>query len=165
MARYSWIKGNVPSDLVVKQVYGIAFYHDGHILLRVEDNKYKLTGGKPEKYDKDFEETLKREYIEELNVELEDIYYLGYLLVEEENNEKYAQVRMIAKIKNFGKSKPDIDNGKTYQRFMANIKNTKKYLNYPDLAGNQLIDDAINMAKEKYKINFNINNNDNEYFI
>lgn len=44
---------------------------------------------------------------------------------------------------------------------MANIKNVKNYLKYPDLAGNQLIDDAINIAKEKYKLNFN----DTEYFI
>lgn len=161
MAKYSWIKESVPQNLVIKQVYGIAFSNEGNILLRGEDNKYKLTGGKPEKYDKDFEETLKREYIEELNIELEGIHYLGYLLVEEDNNEKYAQVRMIAKIKNIGESKPDIDKGKTYKRFMANIKNVKNYLKYPDLAGNQLIDDAISMAKEKYKLNFN----DTEYFI
>lgn len=104
---------------MVKQVYGIAFSNEGNIVLRVDDSKYKLTGGKPEKYDKSFEETLKREYIEELNIELEDIYYLGYLLVEEDNNEKYAQVRMIARIKNIGENKPDMDNGKTYKRFMA----------------------------------------------
>lgn len=161
MAQYSWIKENVPQNLIVKQVYGIAFSNDGNIVLREEDNKYKLTGGKPEKCDKGFEETLKREYIEELNIELEDVYYLGYLLAEEDNNEKYAQVRMIAKIKTIGENKPDVDNGKTYKRFMANIKNVKNYLNYSDLAGNQLIDDAISMAKEKYKLNFN----DTEYFI
>lgn len=148
MEKYSWIKESIPQNLVIKQVYGIAFSNEGNILLRGEDNKYKLTGGKPEKYDKDFEETLKREYIEELNIELEGIHYLGYLLVEEDNNKKYAQVRMIAKIKNIGESKPDIDKGKTYKRFMANIKNVKNYLKYPDLEGNQLIDDAISMAKK-----------------
>ena len=161
MTQYSWIKENVPQNLAIKQVYGVAFSNEGNILLRVEDNKYKLTGGKPEKNDKDFEETLKREYIEELNIELEDINYLGYLLVEEDNKEKYAQVRMIAKIKSIGEIKPDLDNGKIYKRFMANIKNVKNYLSYPDLAGNQLIDDAINIAKEKFKLNFN----DTEYFI
>ena len=57
MAKYSWIKESVPRNLAIKQVYGIAFSNEGNILLRVEDNKYKLTGGKPEKYDKDFEET------------------------------------------------------------------------------------------------------------
>lgn len=161
MVKYSWIKESIPQKLAIKQVYGVAFSNEGNILLRVEDNKYKLTGGKPERNDKDFEETLKREYIEELNIELEDIHYLGYLLVEEDNKEKYAQVRMIARIKSIGEIKQDLDNGKTYKRFMANIKNVKNYLKYPDLAGNQLIDDAISMAKEKYKLNFN----DTEYFI
>jgi len=68
---------------------------------------------------------------------------------------------LIAKIKNIGKEHPDKDNGKIYKRFMANQKNVKKYLNYPDIAGNQLIDDAINKAKIKY----NLDNNEEEYFI
>lgn len=161
MVNYIWKKEDVPHDIIIKQVYGIVFSSDGNILLRIEDNKYKLTGGKPEKYDKNYEETLKREYLEELNVELQDIYYLGYLLVDEGKSEKFAQVRMIAKVKNIGVVKPDMDTGKTYKRFMSNIQNVKSYLNYPDLAGNQLIDDAIDMAKEKYKINFS----DNEYFV
>ena len=109
MVKFIWIKNNVPDNLTVKQVYGIAFSDDGRALLRIEDNKYKLTGGKPE-LNETFEETLKREYVEELNVELEECYYLGYLLVEE-NNEKYAQVRMIAKIKNINDKRPD-NNGR-----------------------------------------------------
>ncbi len=161
MAKYTWIKKEVPKNLEIKQVYGVVFSDAGNILLRVEDNKYKLTGGKPEVFDSNLKETLKREYREELNIELKDIYYLGYLLVEENSNEKYAQVRMIAKIKKVGNIQPDKDNGKVYKRFMANKKNVKNYLKYPDLAGNQLIDDAILMAKEKYNINFN----DDEYFI
>ena len=68
---------------------------------------------------------------------------------------------MIAKIKNIGDIKPDIDNGKIYRRFMAKQINVKKYLNYQDLAGNQLIDDAINLANEKYK--FEVKNM--EYYI
>ena len=57
---------------------------------------------------------------------------------------------MLAKIKSIGEVNPDIDNGKTYKRFMVNIKNVKQYLNYPDVAGNFMIDDAIKLAKEKY---------------
>ena len=77
MANFTWIKNKVPDKLIVKQVYGIVFSDDGRILLRIEDNKYKLTGGKPEN-NETFEETLKREYIEEINVELEECYYLGF---------------------------------------------------------------------------------------
>lgn len=162
MIRYTWIKKYVPKNLLVKQVYGVAFSNDGKILLRIDNNKYKLTGGKPESSDNNFCDTLKREYLEELNIELEDIHYLGYLLVEEEK-EKYAQVRMIAKIKNIGNIKPDKDNGKVYRRFMSKQTNTKKYLNYQDLAGNQLIDDAIEKANQKY--NFEFKDEDEEYYI
>ena len=152
MVKFTWFKKELPTNLDIRQVYGIVFSDNGNILLQIDKNKYNLTGGKPELFDSNLEETLKREYIEELNIEIKDIYYLGYLLVEEDSKEKYAQVRMIARIKKIGNIRPDKDNGKIYKRFMANIKNVKKYLNYSGLAGNQLIDDAIKMAKEKYNL-------------
>ena len=160
MIKYKWIREDIEQGLNIKQVYGIVFDKDGNILLRVDDNKYKLTGGKPEDYDKNYSETLKREYIEELNVEIEDVQYLGYLLVEEDK-EKYAQIRMIAKIKNIGPIKPDIDNGKVYKRFMVKQENVKKYLDYQDIAGNEMIDDAIKIGNQKYDFNFI----DKEYYI
>lgn len=73
MANFTWNNSAVPHNLKIKQVYGVVFSDDKRILLRVEDDKYKLTGGKPEK-NESYEETLRREYIEELNIELEDIY-------------------------------------------------------------------------------------------
>lgn len=155
MSKYKWIKDEFPNNLEVKQIYGVAFSNDGKILLRIEDEKYKLTGGKP-KLDETFEDALKREYQEELNTEIENIYYLGYQRVDEENGTKsYAQVRMIAQIKKVNNIIPDIDNGKVYKRFLANFNNVKKYLNYNDIAGNQLIDDAITKAKKKYQFNIN----------
>ena len=160
MSKYLWIKSDVPKQLEVRQVYGIVFSDEGKILLRMDDNKYKLTGGHPEKKDNCFENTLKREFIEEINVELKEIYYFGYLLVEE-STEQYAQIRMIAKINKIGKIRPDLDNGKVYQRYMANQNNVNRYLNYSDLAGNQMIADAIKMANEK----FNFTYSDNEYYI
>ena len=54
MVKYTWIKKSVPKELLVKQVYGIVFSNDGNILLRVDNNKYKLTGGKPENSDDNF---------------------------------------------------------------------------------------------------------------
>ena len=148
MVNYIWYNGVVPNNIKVRQVYGIVFSDDGRILLRIEDNIYKLTGGKPEN-NETFEETLKREYIEELNVELDECYYLGYLLVEE-NNEKHAQVRMIAKVKNINENHIDPATGEMYGRKLININNIKEYLNYSDEAGNLMIDDAIKLAKEKY---------------
>ena len=151
MATFKWIKEKLPIDLEVKQVYGVIFSNDGKILLRIENNKYKLTGGKPER-NETFEETLKREYMEELNIEIDNIHYLGYLLVKEDNdNNPYAQVRMIATIKKINENRPDTDTGILYERFLANLDNVKKYLNYKDDAGNTMIDDAITLANQKYK--------------
>ncbi len=162
MAIYKWYKEEVPQCINIKQVYGVVFSNDGKVILRVDDNKYKLTGGKPEKTDASLEKTLQREYLEELNIIIEDVHYLGYLLVLE-NGEQYAQVRMIAKIKEIGNSRPDTDNGKVYKRFMAKQDNVKRYLQYTDLAGNQMIDDAIKLANKKY--NFDTTDNRREYFI
>ena len=145
MAKYTWNTSLVPNDVVVKQVYGIVFSDDFKILLRVEDGKYKLTGGKPEK-DESYEDTLKREYIEELNVELDNVSYLGYLLVEE-NDLLYAQVRMVAKIKKINDTCIDPAMGKTYGRELVDCNKVKDYLKYKDDAGNTMIDDAINMIK------------------
>jgi 8-oxo-dGTP pyrophosphatase MutT (NUDIX family) len=107
------MKCPVPEDLPVRQVYGIAFSNDGRILLRIEDGKYKLTGGRPESGES-FEETLLREYVEELNVNLVEAHYLGYLLVEEDGN-KYAQVRMIARIKDILENHIDIATEKSME--------------------------------------------------
>ena len=159
---YKWYyMENVPKNILVKQVYGIVFSDDGKVVLRVENGKYKLTGGRPEKEDNSLEDTLKREYLEELNIEIRDIKYLGYLLVCE-GNEKYAQVRMIAKINKIGDNRSDLDNGKIYKRFMSSQVSVKKYLKYEDLAGNKMIDDALDLANKNY--NFNIIDDD-EYFI
>ena len=148
MVKYTWYKNIVPDNLEVRQVYGFAF-DNNKALLRIEDNEYKLTGGKPES-NETYEETLKREYIEELNVELDDIHYLGYLLVED-NDKKYAQVRMIAKIKKINDIKVDPATNKIYSRELVNMDKIKEYLNYSDDAGNIMIDDAVDIAKHSFK--------------
>ena len=149
MPEYKWIKSDVPDVLTVKQVYGIVFSDNDRILLRIEDGAYKLTGGKPDDGE-DFEQTLKREYLEEVNTELDDCHYLGYLLVTEDSGEQYAQVRMIARIKSIGEARPDIDNGKMYGRELVPAESVKKLLNYKDEAGNTMLDDAIEAANKEY---------------
>ena len=57
MVKFTWFKDSVPVQLPVKQVYGIAFSADNRVVLRIEDGKYKLTGGKPENAET-FEEIL-----------------------------------------------------------------------------------------------------------
>ena len=99
MVKYSWFKDKAPEYLNIKQVYGIVFSDNGNIVLRIDDNKYKLTGGKPCNSDKSLEDTLKREYLEELNIAIEDIYYLGYLLVEGDAKKNMHKLECLPRLK------------------------------------------------------------------
>lgn len=160
---YTWFKSPVPDDLLVRQVYGVVFSNDGRILLRIENGRYKLTGGKPEAGET-FEETLYREYLEELNIELTDIHYLGYLLVEE-NGDKYAQVRMIARIRDIGESHVDPATEKVYGRELVPVDSVKEHLNYSDLAGNQMLDAAMDLAKEIFAFNAHYSDEGNDLIL
>lgn len=151
MVKYEWYLGEVPAGIKVKQVYGIIFNDFGKIFLRIDEGKYKLTGGKPEIDDKSFEDTLRREFLEEVNLELKCIDYLGYLLVRE-NDEVYAQVRMIGLVEKIGVVRPDLDNGKIYGREFVKALEVNDYLKYEDLAGKKMLNDAIKLAEEKYFI-------------
>lgn len=148
MTKYTWKKEEFPNHLKVKQVYGIAFSNEEKILLHSEEGAYKLTGGNPESGE-NYIETLKREFLEEINTTLEDIHYLGYLEVKEEGKIPFAQVRMIAKIKNIGKPIVDIATGKMYEQHLVSSEKVKNYLNYEE-EGNKMLDDAIKLAREKY---------------
>lgn len=70
MVVITWYSGNVPSNIKIAQVYGLAFTKDCRILLHIENGKYLLTGGKPEYYGIDLEATLRREMLEEVNMHL-----------------------------------------------------------------------------------------------
>lgn len=151
MVEYKWFKENVPKNLEVKQVYGIVFDDYGRIFLRIEDGVYKLTGGKPKDMYESFQDTLKREFLEEVNITLKDVYMLGYQYVDEKNGIlPYAQVRMIARIDKIFERRPDTCNGKLYKRVLTNKESAKKYLNYGSI-GEEMIEDAINLANKKYK--------------
>lgn len=156
MGVFEWHNGKVPKNLEIKQVYAIAFSHDGRILLRIEDydgrKSYSLAGGKPEKFDVDQEATVRREFLEEVNTELEkDIFLVGYQTVNEPSGiPPYAQVRMAAIIKKIGKKQPDPDGGKIYDRLLTTPERAIELLNWDD--GEQMIRAAVRVAKTKLGI-------------
>ena len=154
MGVFQWFREEVPEGLKVKQVYGVLFDEYGRTLVRIEDIEGKkyggLAGGKPEAFDKDMEDTLRREAIEEVNTTLKEIFYLGYQTVNEGNGiPVYAQVRMIALIDKIGTKLPDPDNGKTYDRILTTPENAIKILDWGE-EGAKMIRDACSMAKEKF---------------
>lgn len=150
MINYKWYNENVPKDLEIKQVYGIVFNEDGKIFLRIDDGIYKLTGGRPEIKDKSMEDTLKREFIEEANIIIKNIHFLGYQLVNENNGIKpYAQVRMIAQIDKIFENRPDLDNGKLYKRVFKTPEETIKLLNWGE-TGKKQIEAAVELARKYF---------------
>lgn len=154
MVTYKWFEEEVPENLEIKQVYGIAFDQSGRVFLHIDNGIYTMTGGKPEIIDKSMEDTLKREFLEEVNITIKDIYYLGYQYVDEKNGIKpYAQVRMCALIDKVYENRPDTDNGKLYERVLVSPVNAKKYLNWGK-PGDMQIDAAVSKAKEKYHIEY-----------
>lgn len=155
MSKYKWILGDVPEKVEIRQVYGIVFDLEGRTLLGIDNGKYKMIGGKPEKIDRSIEDTLKREFLEEINITLKDIYMLGYQLVDEENGSvPYAQVRMCALIDNVYNRRPDLDNGIMYDRILTSPKKAIECLNWGDVGKDQF-NAAVELAKRMYNIEYN----------
>lgn len=148
------IKWEVPKNLPVKQVYGICFTKNWQILLRIENWEYKLTWWKPDFNDKNFSETLKREFIEEINTKINKPYIVWYQLIDEENwTQKYAQIRMTALIENIWEAKPDTDKNhkRIYGRYLTSLENAAKLLNRWEI-GYYQIQDAYKIAKQRFWI-------------
>ena len=164
MLELFWREMPVPENLRIRQVYGVPFSSDGKILLKVENKGekriYSLAGGTPESIDKGRIATLYREFIEEVNTIVCKPLYLGFQEVRGDGErEPYAQVRMACLIKEIGEKKPDPDDGKTYERVLASPKKAKQLLNWGEI-GNNIIDCAVKVAKEKYHLQFDGSNDE-----
>ena len=159
MVELKWFNDDVPIDMDITQVYGVVFTEDGKTLLKHEIKNgelvYSLAGGTPEDFDKTREDTLKREFLEEVNTTLKgDIFYLGYQEVNECNGKpKYAQIRMTAIIDKIGTKQPDPDNGKTYGRVLVSPENAIKLLDWK-ATGEAIINRAVEIAKKNFNIEF-----------
>lgn len=159
MKVFTWFYGEPPKDMEVRQVYAIAFSSDGRVLLKIKQTKqgaiYTLAGGHIEKFDKDREEALRREYVEEVNTTLQkDIYLIGYQEVREAKDVPvYAQIRMVAMIDKIGENRPDLDGGEVYERLLVSPKRAIKLLNWGRI-GKQVVNGAVKIAKEKFGLKF-----------
>ena len=168
MAVISWHLQEVPLKMETRQVYGVVFDAQGRTLLKIElknnKNVYSLAGGTPEKFDNTRIDTLKREFVEEVNTSLKDeIYYVGYQEVDEEDGSPvYAQVRMTAMIDNIGEKLPDPDNGKTYDRVLVSPKKAIELLGWGEI-GKQIIEEASKIAVEKF--NLTLSTDEEEFFV
>ena len=123
MAKIRWESGPVPEGMKITQVYGIILDRAGRIMLRAEHKtdgvRYSLGGGRPEPFDSGIDDTCRRELLEELNTEIEKPVYIGYQLV--------------------GKTRPDPDNGKTYDRLLVSPERAAILLQWGDVGYEQIM--------------------------
>ena len=154
MVKITWITGEPPKEMPVRQVYAIAFDDNGRVLLKCEKKSkgivYGMFGGTPETFDKDRIDTLKREFMEEANTTLKDpIYLVGYQKIEGDGERPtYAQLRMVALIDKIGDKKPDPDNGEIYDRLLTTPQRAIELLNWGDCGKAQILE-ASKIAQEK----------------
>ncbi|HEX3733500.1 MAG TPA: NUDIX domain-containing protein [Mycobacteriales bacterium] len=120
-----------PDDLQVRQVYGFLFADDGRVLIRVDGGKHSLPGGRPEPGETTHAEILRREVWEEVIMTIHDPHYIGYQAVDHhDGTPPYAQIRMVARIKDVHPIAPDPDNGRTYRRLLVAPEQAGDLLNW-----------------------------------
>lgn len=132
----TWIRHD---DIVkyspITQVYGIIFNDKGEILVCRESKEggWIIPGGHPEEGES-IEETLKRELLEEVDVEVEDIKPLGVQKVtfpdDKEPDKAIYQVRCITKLKKLNPQTPDPANGSTWERKFVPFSEVTNYVKW-----------------------------------
>jgi 8-oxo-dGTP diphosphatase len=142
-----WIRtSDIKKYHPIEQVYGIVFNNIGKILIaRCGNNSWNLPGGHPEKGES-YEETLKRELLEEADVEIENIIPLGVQKAISGNDIKKAvyQARFVASIKRILPQTPDPANGNIWQRIFVPADKVNSYIKWGEV-GKAMFKDAIEL--------------------
>jgi len=136
---YNWIREDVPTDLVVRQVYAYIFDPQGRILIFRDGTDHNLPGGTPE-LGETMLSTLVREVAEEVQVTIKSPSYLGYQLVTADT--QFAQVRFAALIDRILPSAVDPCTGRMYERLWVPPNEANNYLHW-GISGDAQISDAI----------------------
>lgn len=117
IAKFVWTSAAVPSGLPIVQVYGWLFDGHGRVLVQQTPDGWNLPGGTPEPVDLDPVATLRREVMEESQVEIDSPVYLGHE-VTSRHGVACALVRMTGRVKRFHPRKPDPDGGLLLGRWL-----------------------------------------------
>ncbi|MGH3830106.1 MAG: NUDIX hydrolase [Pseudonocardiaceae bacterium] len=104
----------------VIQVYGWLVDDAGRVLLQDTGDQFNLPGGSPEPIDVDLAATVVREAMEESQVTVADVVYLGYEQVERAGRPR-ALVRTVGRIGEFHPRQPDPDGGRVFRRLMTSL--------------------------------------------
>jgi len=106
--KFTWVKDGSISGNNVTQVSGYIFNDDKELLI-VKNKNWTIPGGHPEEGETHIE-TLKRETLEESQVEIGNIEYLGYVeSLDIQTNQKNYQLRFVARVKKENSFKGDFE--------------------------------------------------------
>lgn len=130
----------------IRQVYGICLNAKNEILIckTSKNHKWQLPGGSPEPGET-IKQTLKREFLEEIDGEIEDIKPLGVQKVEFPN-EAYYQARCTCRPKKLLPQTPDPAAGEVLERKFVPISKATKYLKWGKV-GEAIFKDALQQLK------------------
>ncbi len=121
----------------VKQVYGYVFDDKGQLLITNPKSTWRLPGGGPESKDKNHEETLIREALEEADAIIEDIKPLGYMKITPLNQDSgediHYALRYVAKLKELREQTIDEAIGEIGERLLINPEEFSNYCNWGEM--------------------------------
>ena len=146
----------LPKDKV-KGVYCVPFDSAGRILIVDvhRKNSWAIPGGEVEGNEEYFE-TLRRECLEEADMEIKDMNPLGYIEVietdEAGNESKIYRIRYFARIKKLNKQTVDIATGVIPFRKLVKPKDFLYYCPW-GFQGDEMIEKATKMFEEDFYIN------------
>ncbi len=152
--RYIWHEEDFPAEGEVAQIQAVLLTADGRVLTRIKNGEARLSGGKPELDDTSLEETLRREVLEEANVEIDKIAYLGYqeAISDWDGEEEIVlQSRMVALVAEVLPAQPDPDSDGTWtygRELLPRAEATAAYVKSFGEIGRILIDLAYERADE-----------------
>lgn len=150
-----WITRLPPDALPVMQASGFCFDGHGRLLLIEHKGVFSLPGGKPESSES-WEQTLRREVVEEANVLLGDVRLLGYQRVEHDRSvlqgAPYAQIRTVASVTRILPSLPDPASGVTYSRHFCSPESVPGLLRWIGRTAEAQVADACRLAHEIWSL-------------
>lgn len=152
---YTWIPtSNIKKYLPVRQVHGLCLNDKGEVLICREpgEKSWKLPGGRPEKGETPIE-TLRREFMEEVNVSLKNVMTLGAQCVNFPHNPKksegdlFYQLRYLCDLNKLLPQKPDPDTGLLYFRKFVPLNKLNNYLKWGSI-GQAIVKRSLEMKSK-----------------
>lgn len=117
---FEWRPQPVPAGMPVVQVYCWLLDDAGRVLVQDTGEGHNLPGGTPEPFDADLAATAVREVLEESQVRVADLVYLGHER-SVRRGEQVALVRTVGRITQFLPRHPDVDGGRLLGRLMTSL--------------------------------------------